>query len=284
MSDQINRNTGGGPSNNDSTDKSIDRIKTTPGQIKAMIGFFEIIPSSWNFKSVGKRFERHLSKYRDTERNKNSTCFGLTADDIKRGLTTIEIKCEHLCIGFSRLAALHGVRPNITPFCVAFHGAPGGTEYTYANRVRPSLAAIEVQTFAVFGGQQEAIEEVSQLLVGSDAAESSTRSSAPLSSGAPLAARSLSIEPVSTERSCHEPRGQYLNAYTHTRIHPPPHRSACICRSYLTAHVTKPSDTTMRPITSHHHGITPQDQTNIRHHSRPMIPPQYRALRPSPRP
>ncbi|KAG2191339.1 hypothetical protein INT47_006979 [Mucor saturninus] len=161
----------------------------------------KVIPSSWNFKSVGKRFERHLSKYRDTERDMNSTGFGLTADDIKRGLTTIEIKSEHLCIGFSRLAALHGVRPNITPFCVAFHGAPGGTEYTYANRVRPSLAAIEAQTFAVFGSQQEAIEEASQLLVGSDGAESSTRSSAPLSSGAPLAARSLSTKPVSTERS-----------------------------------------------------------------------------------
>ncbi|KAG2192208.1 hypothetical protein INT47_005385 [Mucor saturninus] len=199
MSDQINRNTGGGPSNNDSADKSIDRTKTTPGQIKAMIGFFEsnqdlfkiylggqkssapsadkVIPSSCNFQSVGKRFERHLSKYRDTERDMNSTDFVLTADDIKRGLTTIEIKCEHLCTGFSRLAALHGIRLNITPFCVAFHGAPGGTEYTYANRVRSSLAAIE----AVFGGQQEAIEEVSQLLIGSDAAESSTRSSAPLS-------------------------------------------------------------------------------------------------------
>ncbi|KAG2190587.1 hypothetical protein INT47_000434 [Mucor saturninus] len=179
-------NTGGGPSNNNSADKSIDRTKTTPGQIKAMIGFFE---------------------------NTNSTSFGLTADDIKRGLNTIEIKCEHLFIGFSRLAALHGVRPNITPFCVAFHGASGGTEYTYVNRVKPSLAAIEAQTFAVFGGKQEVIEEVSQLLVGSDAAESSTRSSAPLSSGAPLAAavplasgaplaaRSLSTEPVSTERS-----------------------------------------------------------------------------------
>ncbi|KAG2191389.1 hypothetical protein INT47_013271 [Mucor saturninus] len=172
MSDQINRNTGGGPFNNDSADKSIDRTKTTPGQIKAMIDFFEsnqdlfkiylggqkssapsagsqikkreiierlfqqlladkVIPSFWNFKSVGKRFERHLSKYRDTERDMSYTGFGLTADDIKRGLTTIEIKCEHLCIGFSRLAALHGVKPNITPFCVAFHGTPGGTEYTY---------------------------------------------------------------------------------------------------------------------------------------------------------
>ncbi|KAI7863552.1 uncharacterized protein EV154DRAFT_489053 [Mucor mucedo] len=34
-------NTGGGPSNNDSADKSLDGTKTTPGQIKAMIGFFE---------------------------------------------------------------------------------------------------------------------------------------------------------------------------------------------------------------------------------------------------
>ncbi|KAI7872243.1 uncharacterized protein EV154DRAFT_487569 [Mucor mucedo] len=213
MCDQINRNIGGGPSNNDSPDKSLDRTKTTPGQIKAMIGLFEsnqdlfkiylggqkssapsagsqikkreiierffqqlladkVIPSSWNFKSVGKRFERQLAKYRDIEKDMNSTGFGLTTDDIKGGLTSIEIKCEHLCIGFSRLAALHGVRPNITPYCVAFHHAPGGTEYTYCNRVRPSLAAIEAQTFAVFGGQQEAIEEVSRLLVRSDAAES----------------------------------------------------------------------------------------------------------------
>ncbi|KAI7891627.1 uncharacterized protein EV154DRAFT_587953 [Mucor mucedo] len=82
----------------------------------------KVIPSSWNFKSVGKRFERQLAKYRDTERDMNSIGFGLTADDIKRGLTFIEIKFEHLCIGFSRLAALHGVRPNITPYSWCKYG------------------------------------------------------------------------------------------------------------------------------------------------------------------
>ncbi|KAI7868381.1 uncharacterized protein EV154DRAFT_571402 [Mucor mucedo] len=56
MSDQLNRNTGGDPFNNDDADKIIDRTK-------------------------------------------------ITGDDIKRGLTTFEAKCQHLCIGFSRLVA-----------------------------------------------------------------------------------------------------------------------------------------------------------------------------------
>ena len=62
-----------------------------------------------------------IKKYRKINKllgSNNGTKYGLSKNDLKRGLTTIEQKLEKECPGFRRLEALFGKRQNVNPTSV----------------------------------------------------------------------------------------------------------------------------------------------------------------------
>ncbi|KAG1453826.1 hypothetical protein G6F56_007474 [Rhizopus delemar] len=93
--------------------------------------------SGWTLESIEGRVFRVFAKYKATLRQSRTTGFRLSLLEQNREITTIQVKLEDLCPGFSRLATLHGKRQNTHPYRLAFYGAPDGVEYQYASDYTP---------------------------------------------------------------------------------------------------------------------------------------------------
>lgn len=150
---------------------------TTPGQIKAMVSYFEnnrshfnviigratagttpskasifqamfaslnsdgIIPTWTSYRTVEGRWNRLVAKYNEVSRTSSTTGFGIDASDIARGILTVEEKLESLCCCFERLAVLYGERQNTHPYRVSSRGNPDGPTYQYGSQT--IAAAVE---------------------------------------------------------------------------------------------------------------------------------------------
>ncbi|KAK3815525.1 MAG: hypothetical protein J3R72DRAFT_529756 [Linnemannia gamsii] len=68
-----------------------------------------------NAKSMRERWGRHKSKYISTKKIVESTGFGINDTDRAKNIFSISAKKEKLCLGYQRMDALFGTKPNITP-------------------------------------------------------------------------------------------------------------------------------------------------------------------------
>lgn len=68
-----------------------------------------------NAKSMRERWGRHKSKYITTKKIVESTGFGINDADRAKNIFSISAKKEKLCLGYQRMDALFGTKPNITP-------------------------------------------------------------------------------------------------------------------------------------------------------------------------
>ncbi|KAG0358263.1 hypothetical protein BGX24_006017 [Mortierella sp. AD032] len=68
-----------------------------------------------NAKSMRERWGRHKSKYVTTKKIVESTGFGINDTDRAKRIFSIAAKKEKLCLGYQRMDAIFGTKPNITP-------------------------------------------------------------------------------------------------------------------------------------------------------------------------
>ncbi|KAL6566632.1 hypothetical protein OROMI_015036 [Orobanche minor] len=68
-----------------------------------------------NHKSMADRFRTYMNKYRDAREKSSSTGFGVTDDDKKRNIHTVQAKLDSMCPHYERMHALVGERTNISP-------------------------------------------------------------------------------------------------------------------------------------------------------------------------
>ncbi|KAL6494203.1 hypothetical protein OROGR_031003 [Orobanche gracilis] len=68
-----------------------------------------------NHKSMADRFRTYMNKYRDAREKSSATGFGVTDDDKKRNIHTVQAKLESMCPHYERMHALVGERPNVSP-------------------------------------------------------------------------------------------------------------------------------------------------------------------------
>ncbi|OAQ32709.1 hypothetical protein K457DRAFT_16272 [Linnemannia elongata AG-77] len=68
-----------------------------------------------NAKSMRERWGRHKSKYVATKKIVESTGFGINDADRAKRIFSIAAKKEKLCLGYQRMDAIFGTKPNITP-------------------------------------------------------------------------------------------------------------------------------------------------------------------------
>ncbi|KAG0080671.1 hypothetical protein BGZ93_002905, partial [Podila epicladia] len=68
-----------------------------------------------NSKSMRERWGRHKAKYITTKKIVESTGFGINDADRAKRIFTIAAKKEKLCLGYQRMDAIFGTKPNITP-------------------------------------------------------------------------------------------------------------------------------------------------------------------------
>ncbi|KAG0059702.1 hypothetical protein BGZ92_006878, partial [Podila epicladia] len=68
-----------------------------------------------NAKSMRERWGRHKSKYVATKKIVESTGFGINDADRAKRIFSITAKKEKLCLGYQRMDAIFGTKPNITP-------------------------------------------------------------------------------------------------------------------------------------------------------------------------
>ncbi|KAI7875437.1 uncharacterized protein EV154DRAFT_569519 [Mucor mucedo] len=127
----------------------VEKREINKGMMRKLLAG-KAIPTFRTLDELMKRVARLFTKYREIERKLNGTGLGLTEKGIRGGSTSIEQKCDFECPGFVRLSTLHGDRSNTQPVWLAFHGATGGTEYTFSSRKEPTITAIAEQTRTVF--------------------------------------------------------------------------------------------------------------------------------------
>ncbi|KAF9985975.1 hypothetical protein BGZ65_009235, partial [Modicella reniformis] len=72
-----------------------------------------------NGDSMRQRFRTYQNRFKEAFRFGSKTGEGLTEEDFKRGILTIEAKKEEMCYGYQRMVALFGNNPPINPPCVA---------------------------------------------------------------------------------------------------------------------------------------------------------------------
>ncbi|KAH7036111.1 hypothetical protein BKA57DRAFT_442531 [Linnemannia elongata] len=68
-----------------------------------------------NAKSMRERWGRHKFKYVATKKIVESTGFGTNDADRAKRIFSIAAKKEKLCLGYQRMDAIFGTKPNITP-------------------------------------------------------------------------------------------------------------------------------------------------------------------------
>ncbi|KAG0358976.1 hypothetical protein BGX24_005879, partial [Mortierella sp. AD032] len=94
-----------------------------------------------NAKSMRERWGRHRSKYITTKKIVESTGFGINDADRANNIFSISAKKEKLCLGYQRMDALFGTKPNITPL---MHGSYNDEDdqdgQTALDRIRESEA------------------------------------------------------------------------------------------------------------------------------------------------
>ncbi|KAF9117797.1 hypothetical protein BGW39_001795, partial [Mortierella sp. 14UC] len=83
----------------------------------AIYGFPGVTPSAWNASDElqHRRWDRHKSKYIATKKIVESTGFGINDADRAKRIFSIAAKKEKLCLGYQRMDAMFGTKPNITP-------------------------------------------------------------------------------------------------------------------------------------------------------------------------
>ena len=72
----------------------------------------------WDGKTAGARLKSMVKIYKETKRlylNPNGPKFGLSENDLARGLNTIESKLNDMCPFYAKLDALYGERANVLP-------------------------------------------------------------------------------------------------------------------------------------------------------------------------
>ncbi|KAL0582241.1 hypothetical protein ABG067_007926, partial [Albugo candida] len=135
------------------------------------------IPPEWTKEILDLRVNRHYTKYKEVNRMAGNTGFGVTDDDRKKGIMTVEDKLEDLCPGYEKYFNLLGGRnrQNTNPHRVSMHGAPGGSHFTYSSTTAP----IEAQRDAVFREQEAAERELRDMLGRRDTPSSHPSSNPP---------------------------------------------------------------------------------------------------------
>ena len=99
-------------------ESSLDKnLKKTDGQAGLAAYNNSKCNSDWTTEKAGTRFRSFYNQWADTRklyRDHSGTKLGIGADDIKKGITTIDQKLNAGCYGYVRMEKLFGERQNIT--------------------------------------------------------------------------------------------------------------------------------------------------------------------------
>ncbi|KAK3837484.1 MAG: hypothetical protein J3R72DRAFT_512758 [Linnemannia gamsii] len=117
-----------------------------------------------NGKAMRERFQRHMKANTETKGKAESTGFGVSEDDTKKGLYTVAHKLESMCTCYTRMDVLFGQRPNVTPLH-EFSGAivsaqeQGGCQESSTAHRRPRRPIVEDEEEEEEDGNEEDDED-----------------------------------------------------------------------------------------------------------------------------